>query len=114
MPYDTAQELQGLALSHAACGICGLMPPAGVFVRTAVNLSYGATHRASQILQGIIALLFAAILMPALSYLPQGGGGHPRHGERPHGAHALQIADLAKAEVVLRPPLARGLVVLVP
>jgi len=72
MPYVDVKELQGLALSHAACGICGLMPPTGVFVRTAVNLSTGATHKTSQFIQGLCVLLFAAVAMPVLSYIPQG------------------------------------------
>jgi MFS superfamily sulfate permease-like transporter len=69
--FDNEQELQGLALSHAACGICGLMPPSGVFVRTSVNLSTGATYKISQFMQALWVLLLASICMPALSYLPQ-------------------------------------------
>jgi MFS superfamily sulfate permease-like transporter len=73
MPYDDVKELQGLALSHFACGICGLMPPTGVFVRTSVNLSTGATHKTSQFIQGLLVLVFAAVAMPLVSYIPQGG-----------------------------------------
>jgi len=73
MLYSDVRELQGLALSHAACGICGLMPPTGVFVRTSVNLTTGATHKASQFIQGLFVLLFASVAMPLLSYIPQGG-----------------------------------------
>jgi len=73
MPYDDVKELQGLALSHAACGMMGLMPPTGVFVRTSVNVSTGATHKISQFIQGLCVLLFATIAMPVLSYIPQGG-----------------------------------------
>jgi len=73
MPYNEVKELQGLALSQAACGICGLMPPAGVFVRTSVNLSTGATHKTSQFIQGLFVFLFAALAMRVLSFMPQGG-----------------------------------------
>jgi len=72
MPYSDVRELQGLALTHAACGICGLMPTTGVFVTTSVNLSTGATHRASQFIYGICVLLFASVVMPVLAYIPQG------------------------------------------
>lgn len=73
MPYDDVKELQGLALSHFACGICGLMPPTGVFVRTSVNLSTGATHKTSQAIQGFLIFVFAAMAMRFVSYIPQGG-----------------------------------------
>jgi len=73
MPYDDVKELQGLALSHFACGICGLMPPTGVFVRTSVNLSTGATHKTSQFIQGFFVLVFATVAMRFVSYIPQGG-----------------------------------------
>jgi len=73
MPYDDVKELQGLALSHFACGICGLMPPTGVFVRTSVNFSTGATHKTSQFIQGFLVFVFAAVAMKFVSYIPQGG-----------------------------------------
>merc|ERR1712194_791756 len=47
------------------------MGPTGVFVRTALNTSLGATHRFSQILNAVVVLLISLILMPVFLYLPQ-------------------------------------------
>eukprot|EP00959_Pyramimonas_sp_CCMP1952_P180670 3777569-Pyramimonas_sp.AAC.1 len=49
------------------------MPPTGVFVRTSVNLSTGATHKTSQFIQGFLVFIFAAVAMKFVSYIPQGG-----------------------------------------
>ena len=42
---------------HMACGLCGLMPPAGVVARTSLNYRAGATHRFSQLLQAFLVAL---------------------------------------------------------
>lgn len=67
---DLDHELQGLAIAHAACGICGAMPPTGVFVPTSVNQRAGATHGTSQALQGVILLLVTGTCMFIFSYMP--------------------------------------------
>jgi len=69
--FSELGELRGLIISHAVCGITGAMPPTGVFVRTSLNTSLGATHRFSQVLNSIVVALISLALMPVFSYLPQ-------------------------------------------
>jgi MFS superfamily sulfate permease-like transporter len=63
--------MRGLTIAHAVCGVAGSMPPTGVFVRTALNTSLGATHRFSQVLNAAVVAIIAGSLMPLFSYLPQ-------------------------------------------
>merc|ERR1719384_2063849 len=70
-PFSHTGEMRGLTIAHAVCGIAGSMPPTGVFVRTALNTSLGATHRFSQVLNAAIVAIIAGTLMPIFSYLPQ-------------------------------------------
>jgi len=69
--FSELGELRGLVISHAVCGFTGAMPPTGVFVRTSLNTSLGATHRFSQTLNAIVVALITLALMPIFSYLPQ-------------------------------------------
>lgn len=71
MDFDTETELWGLGLSHIACGICGAMPPTGVFVRTSVNLRSGATHKTSQALHAILIAILLALCIRVCSFLPE-------------------------------------------
>jgi len=70
--FDEDAEVRGIAVAHFVCGAVGAMPPTGVFVRTALNASLGATHRFSQVLNSIVVGLISACLMPVFLYLPQG------------------------------------------
>lgn len=70
-PFSHTGEMRGLTIAHAVCGIAGSMPPTGVFVRTALNTSLGATHRFSQVLNAAVVAIIAGALMPVFSYLPQ-------------------------------------------
>eukprot|EP00928_Gymnodinium_smaydae_P087042 TRINITY_DN7139_c0_g1_i6.p1 TRINITY_DN7139_c0_g1~~TRINITY_DN7139_c0_g1_i6.p1 ORF type:complete len:888 (+),score=153.93 TRINITY_DN7139_c0_g1_i6:679-3342(+) len=69
--FDELRELRGLVIGHAVCGATGAMPPTGVFVRTSLNTSLGATHRFSQVLNAIVVAIISLALMPVFSYLPQ-------------------------------------------
>jgi len=69
--FNEGQEGLGITLSHAVCGAVGAMPPTGVFVRTALNLGIGATHKTSQLLNALVVLIISVLAMPVFSYLPQ-------------------------------------------
>jgi len=64
-------EMRGLVIAHAVCGVTGGMPPTGVFVRTSLNVSLGATHRFSQTLNACVVAIISLALMPVFSYIPQ-------------------------------------------
>jgi SulP family sulfate permease len=64
-------EMRGLVIAHAVCGVTGCMPPTGVFVRTSLNVSLGATHRFSQTLNACVVAIISLALMPVFSYIPQ-------------------------------------------
>jgi SulP family sulfate permease len=69
--FDELKELRGLVIGHAVCGVTGAMPPTGVFVRTSLNTSLGATHRFAQLLNSIVVAIISLAVMPLFSYLPQ-------------------------------------------
>mmetsp|Transcript_9419 Transcript_9419/g.21573 ORF Transcript_9419/g.21573 Transcript_9419/m.21573 type:complete len:931 (-) Transcript_9419:157-2949(-) len=69
--FSLTGEMRGLTISHVVCGVTGCMPPTGVFVRTSLNTSLGATHRFSQTLNAICVALISLAFMPVFSYLPQ-------------------------------------------
>jgi len=69
--FDDSRENFGLWIAHLVCGVFGAMPPTGVFVRTALNFSLGATHKLSQIMNALIVLIVSVVAMPIFSYLPQ-------------------------------------------
>jgi SulP family sulfate permease len=68
--FDQAVETRGITAAHAVCGLLGAMPPTGVFVRTSINVSLGATHRISQFINAVIVLLITVVAMPLFSFLP--------------------------------------------
>lgn len=45
--FDQTTECRGMSIANIACGILGGTPCTGVLVRTAVNVSSGATHKTS-------------------------------------------------------------------
>jgi len=71
MDFDTEGELWGLGLAHVACGICGVMPPTGVFVRTSVNLRTGATHKTSQAVHALFVAILLGLCIRSCSFLPE-------------------------------------------
>jgi len=69
--FDEAAEVRGLAIAHAVCGATGALPPTGVFVRTALNTSLGATHRFAQVLQATLVGIISLVGLPVFLFLPQ-------------------------------------------
>ncbi|CAK0896506.1 unnamed protein product [Prorocentrum cordatum] len=69
--FDDSRETLGIMICHAVCGAVGAMPPTGVFVRTALNFSLGATHKMSQVINALAVLVISVVAMPVFSYLPQ-------------------------------------------
>jgi len=69
--FNELLELRGLIIGHVVCGLTGSMPPTGVFVRTNLNTTLGATHRFAQLLNAGVVALIAGASMPVFSYLPQ-------------------------------------------
>eukprot|EP00928_Gymnodinium_smaydae_P087040 TRINITY_DN7139_c0_g1_i1.p1 TRINITY_DN7139_c0_g1~~TRINITY_DN7139_c0_g1_i1.p1 ORF type:complete len:1095 (+),score=184.92 TRINITY_DN7139_c0_g1_i1:189-3473(+) len=69
--FNELNEMRGLIVGHAVCGAVGAMPPTGVFVRTSLNTTLGATHRFSQVLNAVVVAIISLALMPVFSYLPQ-------------------------------------------
>ncbi len=69
--FDRDREVLGLGLSNVGTGLLGGLPVTAVFIRTALNLKSGATHRASQGLVGLFTFLAAALLFEGFfQYLP--------------------------------------------
>jgi MFS superfamily sulfate permease-like transporter len=69
--FDPSRETLGIMICHAVCGAVGAMPPTGVFVRTALNFSLGATHKMSQVVNALAVFAISVAVMPVFSYLPQ-------------------------------------------
>eukprot|EP00927_Polykrikos_kofoidii_P085362 TRINITY_DN926_c0_g1_i4.p1 TRINITY_DN926_c0_g1~~TRINITY_DN926_c0_g1_i4.p1 ORF type:complete len:629 (+),score=74.09 TRINITY_DN926_c0_g1_i4:72-1889(+) len=69
--FDHELEMRGLTLGHITCGLTGAMPPTGVFVRTSLNVTLGATYRFSQLLNALLVLIIFMAAMPVFSFLPQ-------------------------------------------
>lgn len=61
--YD--RELAAQGIGNALCGVIGVLPMAGVIVRTSANLEAGAKTRWSSVFHGIWMLAFV-LLMPGL------------------------------------------------
>jgi MFS superfamily sulfate permease-like transporter len=68
--FDERDETRMLAGATLLSGLCGGMPPTGVFVRTSLNVSLGATHRLAQFLNACLVLAITAVAMPIFAYLP--------------------------------------------
>ena len=71
-PFNELQEASAMTLTHAICGLVGALPPTGVFLRTARNVSSGATHPMSQGINAVVVAVLGVGLMGIFSYLPQG------------------------------------------
>jgi len=70
MEFSRGKELFGLAISNLFCGLMGATPCTGVLVRTGVNIEYGATSRASQLINGFYVLLVTVFAIRAFAFLP--------------------------------------------
>lgn len=63
--FKEGQELAAMSGGQLLSGIFGGLPSTGVFVRTSVNLSNGATHPISQFMNAVLVLGVTAVAMPA-------------------------------------------------
>jgi SulP family sulfate permease len=68
--FDESIETRGLAMAHFLSGALGAMPCTGVFVRTAVNIDCGATHRIAQFMNAIVVMVITLVLLPVFEYMP--------------------------------------------
>ncbi|MDD2870461.1 MAG: SulP family inorganic anion transporter [Candidatus Gracilibacteria bacterium] len=69
--FNKDREVLGLALSNMGSGIMGGLPATAVFIRTALNIKSGATHKTSAFLVAIITLVISALLFNGyFKYLP--------------------------------------------
>jgi len=59
-----------MGIANVACGVLGGTPCTGVLVRTAVNVSSGGTHKASQFINAVVVLTMVLVLMPVFAYIP--------------------------------------------
>jgi SulP family sulfate permease len=68
--FNQSQECFGMSVSNVLAGFLGGTPCTGVLVRTAVNVSSGANHKASQFINAVVVLSMVVILMPVFAYIP--------------------------------------------
>ncbi len=66
--YD--RELTAQGIGNAACGLLGVLPLAGVIVRSSANLQAGAKSRLASILHGVWMLAFVLIAPSLLRLIP--------------------------------------------
>lgn len=67
---DFNQELKAQGLGNAICGLLGVLPVAGVIIRSAANINAGATTRYPAILHGVWMLLPALLFPVVLESIP--------------------------------------------
>jgi len=68
--FDQKKEVFGLSLANIVAGFFGGTPCTGVLVRTAVNISSGATDKISQFINAIVVLVVVLLLLPVFTYVP--------------------------------------------
>lgn len=64
------RELKAQGIGNVLCGFLCVLPITGVIVRSTANVSAGARTRLSSILQGVWILLFGALFVAYLRYVP--------------------------------------------
>lgn len=57
-------------MGNIFCGLMGATPTTGVLVRTGVNIEYGATSKASQVINAGYVFLVTFFAISAFAYLP--------------------------------------------
>ena len=68
--FKQSPEIFGMSLGNMLSGLMGGTPCTGVLVRTAVNITSGATDKISQFINAIVVLFITLIFMPAFVYIP--------------------------------------------
>lgn len=68
--FDSSKEVRGLSISNIVCGLLGGTPCTGVLVRTAINISSGATSKVSQMINGFVVLIVILVALPCFTFIP--------------------------------------------
>ncbi|HBS48487.1 TPA: hypothetical protein DEO28_01135 [Candidatus Dependentiae bacterium] len=68
--HNKPKEMLGLGLSNIASGIAGGIPATAVFVRTAVNIKTGCTHKTAGVLNAVFTGAFATLLIGFFKFTP--------------------------------------------
>jgi len=68
--HDSNRELLAQGIANVASSSVGGIPGAGTMGATLVNLSSGATTRASGVVEGLAALIFALVLSSVIAWIP--------------------------------------------
>ena len=67
---DYSKEIIAQGVGNSLAGMLGVIPLAGVIVRSSANVHAGAETKASTILHGVWLLLFVTLLSSVLTYIP--------------------------------------------
>ncbi|MFI2411423.1 SulP family inorganic anion transporter [Streptomyces sp. NPDC018947] len=67
---DLDRELLGQGAANVASGALGGLPVAGVAVRSSANVQAGAVSRNSTMLHGVLVVIAALLMVPALEFIP--------------------------------------------
>lgn len=68
--FEAPAEVMGLGFANILSGFLGGMPCTGVLIRTAVNVTTGATDKMSQFINAIFVAIVVILLLPQFSYIP--------------------------------------------
>jgi SulP family sulfate permease len=68
--FDQSKEVLALGVANMFSGAMGGTPCTGVLVRTAVNISSGATHKTSQFINAIVVMIMIFAVMPVFTFIP--------------------------------------------
>ncbi|MET7733734.1 SulP family inorganic anion transporter [Streptomyces sp. NPDC005402] len=67
---DLDRELLGQGAANIVSGALGGLPVAGVAVRSSANVQAGAVSRNSTMLHGVLVVIAALLMVPALEFIP--------------------------------------------
>ncbi|MFF0014535.1 SulP family inorganic anion transporter [Streptomyces sp. NPDC005374] len=67
---DLDRELLGQGAANIVSGTLGGLPVAGVAVRSSANVQAGAVSRNSTMLHGVLVVIAALLMVPALEFIP--------------------------------------------
>ncbi|MFK0170956.1 SulP family inorganic anion transporter [Streptomyces sp. NPDC090306] len=67
---DLNRELLGQGAANIVSGVLGGLPVAGVAVRSSANVNAGAVSRNSTMLHGVLVVIAALLMVPALELIP--------------------------------------------
>ena len=68
--HDSNRELIGQGAGNIGAALCGGIPGAGAFMRTAINVRAGGRHRSSGVIHGLFLLAVLLGLSSVVRYIP--------------------------------------------